>query len=65
MAALPATRAGRLHAIVLFALARDKAVASLGARPRWWRPFARAAWDRRRVAIEQAYNDLVKPLWEA
>lgn len=30
---------------------RDAALAALGPRPPWWRPFARRRWDRKRAWI--------------
>lgn len=50
------------HAVIDLHKERAAVIADLGTRPGWWRPFARARWDRERREIGEHYLYLAKGL---
>lgn len=56
------SRAALTHAVVDLHKERAAVLEDLGPRPAWWRPFARARWDRERREIGEHYLCLAKGL---
>lgn len=55
-------RAAAHRAIENLRTARNQALAELGKRPGWWRPFARRRWDLKRDTFGQYFAELALQL---